>query len=83
MCGKRCQNIYFIGLKKDLFGCFKIEEIRDNDNETSLKEGEGIEIETTVLHSRCSLSFAFDIYLPSGECSRNRPTNNLNTLSMR
>ena len=25
-------------------GCFKIEEIRDNGNETGLKEGEGIEI---------------------------------------
>jgi hypothetical protein len=37
-CGKRCQ-IYFIGLKKDLFGFFRIEEIRDQDNETGLKEG--------------------------------------------
>ena len=33
-----------IGLKHDLFGCFTIEEIRDKDNATSLKEG-GIEIE--------------------------------------
>ena len=37
----------FIGLKikNDLFGCFRIREERDKDNETSLKEGEGIEIE--------------------------------------
>jgi len=30
----------FIGLKKRLvLGCFRIEEIRDKDNETGLKEG--------------------------------------------
>ena len=41
-----------IGLKKRLvWGCFRIEEIRDNDNETGLKEGGVTEIETTVLHS--------------------------------
>ena len=40
-----------IGLKKDLFGCFRIEEIRDKDNTTGLKEGGGIEMSTTVLHS--------------------------------
>ena len=34
----------FIGLKNDLFGCFTIEEIRDKDNETGLKEGGGIEM---------------------------------------
>ena len=28
----------FITLKNDLFGCFKIEEIRDKDNKTGLKE---------------------------------------------
>ena len=39
----------FIALKNDLFGCFRIEEIRDNDNKTGLKEGEGIEMSTTVL----------------------------------
>ena len=39
----------FIGLKKDLFGCFIIEEIRDKDNETGLKEGGGIEMSTIVL----------------------------------
>ena len=62
MCGKRCQNV-FIGLKKDLFGCFRIEEIREKDNETGLKEGGGIEMSTTVLSiTRCTLSFA--LYLP-------------------
>jgi hypothetical protein len=38
-----------IGLKKDLFGCFGIEEIRDINNETGLKEEGGIEMSTTVL----------------------------------
>ena len=42
-------KIYFIGLKKDLFGCFRIEEIRDKDNVTGLKVGGGIEMSTTVL----------------------------------
>jgi len=28
-----------LGYKNDLFGCFRIEEIRDKDNETGLKEG--------------------------------------------
>ena len=32
----------FIGLKKTCLGCFKIEEIRDKDNETVFKEGRGI-----------------------------------------
>ena len=33
-------NIYFIGLKKRLvWDVLDIEEIRDNDNETGLKEG--------------------------------------------
>ena len=39
----------FIGLKKDLFGCSRIEEIVDKDNETGLKKGGGIEMSTTVL----------------------------------
>ena len=39
----------FIGIKKDLFGCFRIEEIRDKDNATGLKERGGIEMSTTVL----------------------------------
>ena len=41
-------NIFY-WIKKDLFGCFKIKEIRDKDNETSLKERGGIEMSTTVL----------------------------------
>ena len=52
VCVKRCQNIYFIGLKKKTcLGCFRIEEIRDNDKETGLKEGGGIEMSSIVLHS--------------------------------
>ena len=35
--------------KKNLFGCFRIEEIRDKDNATGLKEGGGIKMTTTVL----------------------------------
>ena len=54
-------NIYFIGLKKDLFGCFRIEEIRDKDNETGLKEGGGIEMLTTVLLLRDARSLRFDL----------------------
>ena len=38
MCVKDVK-IYFIGLKKDLVGCFRIEKVRDKDNETGLKEG--------------------------------------------
>ena len=54
-CGKRVKYIYWI--KKDLFECFRIEEIRGKDNETGLKKGGGIKILTTVLilHSQCSL----------------------------
>ena len=37
-------------LKKWLvLGDFRIEEIRDKDHETGLKEGEGVEMSTTVL----------------------------------
>ena len=31
-------------VKKDLFGCFRMKEIRDKDNETGLKEGGEIEM---------------------------------------
>ena len=55
---KRCQ-IYFIGLKNDLFGCFRIEKIRDKDNEIGLKEGEVIEMSTTVLPLRDARSLRF------------------------
>ena len=44
----------FIGLKKTCLGVLDRGE-RDKDNETGLKEGGGIEMSTTVLHSRCSL----------------------------
>ena len=40
----------FIGLKKTCLGVLDREE-RDKDNETGLKEGGGIRIEITVLHS--------------------------------
>jgi len=52
-----------IGLKKDLFGCFKIEKLRDNGNETGLKKGGGIEIENlqvlSYIRDARSLSFVF------------------------
>ena len=38
---------YIYWVKKDLFGCFRIEEIRDKDNETGLKERGGTEMSTT------------------------------------
>ena len=59
MCVKDVQ-IYFIGLKNDLFGCFRIEEIRDKEYETGLKGGGGIEMSNySVFHIRdCTLSFA-------------------------
>ena len=49
----------FIGLKKDLFGCFRIEKIRDKNNEIGLKEGGVIKISTTVLHSRAAPSLEY------------------------
>ena len=39
-------------------GCFRIEEIRDNDNETGLNEGKGIKMSTTVLHYTMLALFA-------------------------
>ena len=61
----------FIGLKKELFGCFRTEEIRDKDNETGLNEGGGIEMSIySAFHIRdCSLSFAFEI-LTVAPCKR-------------
>ena len=53
MCVKRYQNIFYWVKKMNFFGLFlDIEEIRDKDNETGLKERGGIEIETTVLPLR-------------------------------
>ena len=54
----------FIGLKKDLFGCFRIEEMRDKDNKTVLEEGKGIEMSTTVLPLRDARSPSLCKYLP-------------------
>ena len=47
--------------KKTCLSCFRIEEIRDKDNETGLQEGGGIELSTTVLplYTRCSALFRF------------------------
>ena len=60
MCGKRSQKYIYITLKKDLFGCFRIEEIRDKDNETGLKEGGGIEISNySAFHIRDARSLRF------------------------
>ena len=56
-------NIFY-WVKKDLFGCFTIEEIRGKDNETGLKKGGGIEMSTTVLSIYAMLAlFRFE-YLP-------------------
>ena len=50
----------FIGLKKTCLGVLDRED-RDKDNETGLKEGRGIEMSSTVLHSRAAPSLK---YLP-------------------
>ena len=52
-------------VKKDLFGCFRIEEIRDNDNETGLKERGVIEMSTTVLPLRDARSFVIEMSIYS------------------
>ena len=51
-------------VKNDLFGCFKIEEIREKDNKTDLKEGGVVEMSTTVLLLRDARSPSLCIYLP-------------------
>ena len=48
----------FIGLKKTCLGILDRGE-REKDNETGLKEGGGIEISTTVLHSRAAPSLEY------------------------
>ena len=50
----------FIGLKKTCLGVLETGE-RDKNNETGLKVGGGIEMSTTVLHSRAAPSLE---YLP-------------------
>ena len=57
-------QIYFIGLKKDLFGCFRIEEIRGKDNETGLKEGGGIEMSIYSASIYAMLALLRFEYLP-------------------
>ena len=42
-------NIFYWVKKKTCLGCFRIEEIRNKDNKTGLKEGGVIEMSTTVL----------------------------------
>ena len=59
-----CKSIkYIYWVKKDLFGCFRIEEICDKDNETGLEEGGEIEMSTTVLHSRDAPSIEIFTFL--------------------
>ena len=60
LCIYICVKI-FIGLKKTCLGVLDRGE-RDKDNEIGLKEGGGIEMSTTVLHSRAAPSLC--IYLP-------------------
>ena len=55
MC-KRCQNIYWV--KKTCLGVLDRRD-RDKGNEIDLKEGEVIEIETTVLQSRAAPSLLY------------------------
>ena len=57
MC-KRCQIYIYWVKKKTCLGVLDIEEIRDNNNETVLEEGGGIEMSTTVLPIRDARSFA-------------------------
>ena len=60
-----CKNVkYIYWVKKDLFGCFRIEETRDKDNETGLKEEGVIEMSTTVLPLRDARSLRLK-YLPT------------------
>ena len=49
---------YIYWVKKDLFECFRIEEIRDKDNETGFERGRrNRNQKSTVLpYTRCSLS---------------------------
>ena len=64
-CGKKkCSNIFYWVKKKDLFGCFREEEIRDKDNETSLKEEGGKshrnrKLQCFSIYAMHAFSFAF------------------------
>ena len=58
----------------NLLGYFRIEEIRDNANVTDLKEGEGIEMSTTV-HSIYAMHalLRLCIYLPVNNIRSRKP----------
>ena len=61
-----------IGLKKTCLGDFRIEEIREKDNETGLKEGEGIEMSIySAFHIRDARSLRLK-YLPCGLGSKSK-----------
>ena len=51
-------KIYFIGLNKTCLGVLEQRRYVTNDNETSLKEGGGIKMSTTVLPLHDARSFA-------------------------
>jgi hypothetical protein len=53
-------NIFY-SVKKDLFGCFRIEEACNKDNETGLKKGGGIEMSIAVLPLRDARSLSLEI----------------------
>ena len=81
-------NIFigFIGLKKTCLGCFRIEEIREKDNGTGLKEGGGIEMSTTVqgggiemsnysaFHIRDARSLSLKIHTTFSDVNNHRPS---------
>ena len=51
-------NIFYWVKKRLVWVVLDIEEIRDKNNETSLEEGGGIKMSTTVLPLRDARSFA-------------------------
>ena len=63
---KRCQNIFIYVKKRLVWVVLDIEEIRDNDNETGLKERGGMEMSIySAFHIRDARSLRFCIYLPT------------------
>ena len=51
-------------VKKDLFGCFRIEKIHDKGNETGWKEGGEIEMSIySAFHIRDARSLRLNTYL--------------------
>ena len=55
-------NIFYWVKKKDLFGCFRIEEIRNEDNATGLNKGGGIEMSIySAFHIRDARSIRFEL----------------------